>query len=207
MNKPYIVGLTGGIASGKTVAAEHLAGLGAVIVDADQISRDLTREGGEAIPAIRAQFGDGVMNGGQLDRRALAYLVFGDAGHRRALEAILHPMVQRRMMGEIAEAAEAGATIAFLSVPLLFETGTDALCDEVWLMALEPEEQIKRVMARDGITREEAEARMNSQMSLEDKLKRADVIIRTDCPIVETRQELEALYRDLKKRITKVESK
>ena len=206
MAKPYIVGLTGGIASGKSTAAEQLKKLGASLVDADRISHDLTGEGGEAIPAIRRQFGDGVMSGDHLDRRALANLVFGDANHRRALEAILHPMIQRHMLAEVDHAARAGAGIVILNVPLLFETGTDALCDEVWLMALRPEDQIARAMARDGVTREEAESRVGSQMSLEEKLERADVVIRTNRSLEQTLQELESLYRNLLKRVAGMES-
>ncbi|NLG25194.1 MAG: dephospho-CoA kinase [Clostridiales bacterium] len=199
--RPYIVGLTGGIASGKTAASEYLASLGALVIDADAISRHLTRDGGEALPAIRQRFGEGVMDGQSLNRRALAALVFGSLAERRSLEAILHPMVQRETLGRIEQAGREGAKIVFLSVPLLFETGMDVLCDEVWLMALEHDEQLRRLMARDQLTCAQAESRIQSQMPLADKLARATHAVRTNRPIAQTRQELDAMYRDLKKRV------
>jgi dephospho-CoA kinase len=202
MRRPYIVGLTGGIASGKTTASERLKSLGATVVDADEISRELTAEGGEALPAIRAAFGDDIMNGEILDRKALAGRVFNDINERRALEAILHPMIQRRMINKIEAAAEAGERAAILSAPLLFESGMDALCDQVWLMVLNEEEQIKRAMARDMITEEEAMARIRSQMPIEEKAKRADVKIRADQPGQHTLQEIDSLYSDLIKRVS-----
>ena len=202
MVKPYIVGLTGGIASGKTMAGERLRSLGAIVIDADEISRELTAEGGEALPAIRAAFGDGIMIGETLDRKALAGRVFSDINERRALEAILHPMIQRRMIIKLEAAAAAGERVVFLSVPLLFESGMDALCDQVWLMVISAEEQIKRAMARDKITEEEAKARIHSQMPIEEKLKRADVKIRTDQPLPHSMQEIDALYGDLIKRVS-----
>jgi dephospho-CoA kinase len=202
MCKPYIVGLTGGIASGKTTAGERLKSLGAIVIDADEISRELTAEGSEALPAIRDAFGDDIINNGALDRKALAGRVFSDINARRALEAILHPMIQRRMIHQIDAAAEAGERAVFLSAPLLFESGMDALCDQVWLMALNADEQIKRAMARDKITEEEANARIRSQMPIEEKAKRADVKIRADQPIQHTMQEIDSLYNDLIKRVS-----
>jgi dephospho-CoA kinase len=202
MRKPYIVGLTGGIASGKTTASERLRSLGATVIDADEISRELTAEGGEALAAIRAAFGGDVMNGEALDRKALAMRVFGDINERRALEAILHPMIQRRMINQIEAAAAAGEKVAFMSAPLLFESGMDALCDQVWLMSLNAEEQVKRAVARDKITEEEAKARIRSQMPIEEKAKRADVKIRADQPIQHTMQEIDSLYNDLLKRVS-----
>ena len=201
MGKPYIVGLTGGIASGKTMAGERLRSLGAIVIDADEISRELTAEGGEALPAIRAAFGDGIMNGETLDRKALAARVFKDINERRALEAIMHPMIQRRMINKLEAASAAGERVVFLSVPLLFESGMDALCDQVWLMALSADVQVKRAMARDKISEEEARARIHSQMPIEEKLKRADVKIRTDQPLPHSMQEINALYSDLIKRV------
>jgi dephospho-CoA kinase len=190
------------MASGKSTASERLKSLGAAVIDADEISRELTAEGGEALPAIKAAFGDSIMNGEALDRKALAARVFSDINERRALEAILHPMIQRRMLNKIEAAAAGGELAAFLSAPLLFESGMDALCDQVWLMALSADEQVKRAMARDKITEEEARARIHSQMPIEDKVKRADVIIRADQPVQHTLQEIGSLYGDLIKRVS-----
>ena len=129
-NRPYIIGLTGGIGTGKSEAAKFLASLGAVHLDADAISHELTEPGGEALEPIRAEFGEGVFHeDGTLDRQALAQITFSDPARKRALEAILHPRIQRDIMRGIDRAAEEGAKVVILDVPLLFETGMDALCD------------------------------------------------------------------------------
>ena len=201
-NKPYIIGLTGGIGCGKSEAARFLKEQGCAHVDADGISRALTAPGGIALPAIRAQFGDGVFNeDGTLDRRALGRIVFDDVNCRHALEAIIHPMVQRRMLAANHEAAKAGEKIVFWSVPLLYETGMDAVCDETWVLTADHETQLKRLMARDSLDQASAEKRIASQMSGEERASRGNVVIRTSRPIEQTRQELTSLYRDLKKRV------
>ncbi len=201
MDKPYVVGITGGIASGKTTATDFLAEQGALVLDADVESRALTAENGEALPLIREKFGDAVFNGdGTLNRRALGEIVFASEEKRRALEGILHPMIQHSMIGKIRQAEEDGVPFLFLSVPLLFETGMDALCDETWCLAVDPGEQLERVMERDNLSRSEAEARIESQMPMEEKMSRASVVIRTNRSIDATRAELAGLLRDLRRR-------
>ena len=201
--KPYIVGITGGIACGKTTATEHLQTLGALVLDADIESRAVTAPGGIALPAIRERFGDEVFNeDGTLDRRALGRIVFADIDMRHALEAIIHPMVQHKMMEDLHEAGKNGEAVVFLSVPLLYETGMDALCDETWVLALDRETQIKRLTERDQMDVEAAERRIDSQMNPEERIAKANVVIRTNRSIEQTRTELSALYRDLKKRIS-----
>ena len=200
-NKPYVIGLTGGIGCGKTEAAKYLESLGAARFDADEVSRALTAPGGEALPAIRERFGDEVfLPDGALDRAVLGRLVFGSAPHRRALEAIIHPLVQRRMLEMLDAAAAEGKAVVILDVPLLFETGMDALCDETWALWLEREMQISRIAARDGLTRAEAEARIDSQMSAEQRNARATHAINTDQPLERTRQTLMQLYRQAERR-------
>ena len=200
-NKPYILGLTGGIGCGKSEAANWLKGLGAAHVDADAISRSLTGIGGEALPAIREQFGDGVFTeDGALNRAALGEIVFESAPHRRALEGILHPMVQQRVWAEIEAAGERGDRVVVLDVPLLFETGMDVLCDEVWTVTSGSETQLARVMAR-GLTAEQAQARIDSQMPQEERNARAARVISTDRSIDRTQAELSSLYQQLLKRL------
>ena len=200
-NKPYVIGLTGGIGSGKSEAAQYLKRLGAAHVDADEISRALTAENGAALPEIRRVFGDGAfLEDGRLDRAALGRLVFDNEAARRALEGIIHPLVQRAMLLEMDAAAERGVAVVILDVPLLFETGMDALCDETWTLYVDRERQIVRVMTRDGLTREQAEARIDSQMSTEARNARATHAINTDQPIERTQAELAALYRAAEKR-------
>ena len=195
-NKPYVIGLTGGIGCGKSEAAKFLSTLGAAHLDADAISHELTEAGGAALPEIRRVFGEAAFNeDGSLDRASLGKLVFGSEPARRALEGIIHPLVQREMLTRMDAAARAGASVVILDVPLLFETGMDALCDETWTLYLPREKQVARVVTRDGLTREAAEARVDSQMAAEKRNALATHAVNTDQPIERTRAELESLYR------------
>ena len=203
-NKPYVIGLTGGIGCGKSEAAQYLKSLGAAHLDADEVSRALTAEGGEALEEIRRVFGDEYfLPDGTLDRPALGKLVFGSEPSRRALEGIIHPLVQRNMLRGMDEAAQAGARVVILDVPLLFETGMDALCDETWALYVSRDKQVARIVARDGLAPEDAEARIESQMPVEQRNARATHAIDTDRPIERTRAELEQLYRAAVKRAEK----
>ena len=151
-NKPYVIGLTGGIGCGKSEAARFLESLGAAHLDADEVSRALTADNGEALDDIRRVFGDAAFReDGSLDRARLGKLVFSSEPARRALEGILHPLVQRNMLIAMDEAARAGADVVILDVPLLFETGMDALCDETWALTVPRDRQVTRIVARDGI--------------------------------------------------------
>ena len=203
-NKPYVIGLTGGIGCGKSEAARFLETLGAAHLDADAVSRALTAENGEALGDIRRVFGDGVFRAdGGLDRAKLGRLVFGNEPARRALEAILHPLVQRNMLAAMDAAAQAGAGVVILDVPLLFETGMDALCDETWALYAPRERQIARIVARDGLSPEDAVARIDSQMPIEDRNARATHVVNTDRPVERTQAEIEQLYRAAQRRAEK----
>ena len=197
-NKTLIIGLTGGMGSGKSEAARHLMSLGATHVDADAISRSLTAPGGEALPAIRETFGDEVFYAdGTLDRRALGAVVFGNTAARHALEGIIHPRVQRIAL-EMADAARAaGEEAVLMDVPLLFETGMDALCDVTVVISADIEERIRRVMSRDGLSREEAEARFASQMSDEERCARATRVVCNNQSMDKFKSELTAMYQQL----------
>ena len=200
-NRPYIIGLTGGIGTGKSEAAKFLASLGAVHLDADAISHELTKPGGEALEPIRAEFGEGVFReDGTLDRQALAQITFSDPARKRALEGI-HPRIQRDIMRGIDRAAEEGAKVVILDVPLLFETGMDALCDETWVLSADAETQVARVMMRDRVERELVEARIQNQMPAEEKEKLATQVIPTERPMEKTQAELAALYQQVLKRL------
>ena len=195
-NKPLILGITGGVGSGKSEAARYLSTLGAVHVDADAISHALTAPGGEALPAIREAFGDRVFRAdGALDRRALGEMVFQDVAARRALEAIIHPRVQHRALSMVDQAGAEGAEVVLLDVPLLFETGLDRLADETVCVSAPLPVQLKRLMTRNGLTEEQAMARIQSQMPLSDKEKLADRTISTDRPLEELRTLMGRLYR------------
>lgn len=203
----YIVGLTGGIASGKSEAAGHLESLGAHSVDADAISHELTGENGRLLPEIRECFGDEVfLEDGSLDRKALADIVFSDPEKRRQLDALTHPAVQKAMLDEVEQAAANGEKLVFLNVPLLFETGMDVLCDETWLVSVDSEKQMERLMKRDDLTEEQALARIRSQMSLEEKAERATQIIDNNRSLEKMFSELSGMYNSLLKRVGRMEN-
>ena len=202
----YIVGLTGGIASGKSEAARMLGDMGARCVDADAISRRLTSEPGETLDMIRAEFGDGVFDEeGTLIRSKLADIVFNDPAKRKALDALTHPAIQKTMLDEVEQADKAGEKIVFLNVPLLFETGMDALCDETWLISCDEDVQLDRLMERDGMDEDQARARIASQMSLEDKTRRATVVIDNRGQLDRLYSQLSGLYQALVKKVNRLD--
>ena len=202
VNNVYVVGITGGIGCGKSMAAAYLAELGAIHIDADGISRALTARDGAALEQIRRIFGDSVFSeDGSLNRRALGDLIFSDPAAKRALEGVIHPLVQRIAMDKIEESGKNGARVAVLNVPLLFETGMDVLCDETWTLTAPADVQLARVMERDGLTREQAISRIESQMAMEDRNARATRVINSDRPIEKTQSELNQLYQQLIRRI------
>ncbi len=194
-HKPYIIGLTGGIATGKSTASRHLTSLGAYCIDADQIAHDLMSAGGGAVEPIRQLFGDEVvLPDGGIDRKLLGRVVFPDASLRRQLEGIVHPMVQHITLECIEQAGKKGLPLAFLDVPLLFESGMDVLCDETWVITLSHDRQLKRLMDRDHMGEAEAQTRIDSQMSQDEKVRRATVAIDNGRSEEKFKAELTALY-------------
>ena len=190
-----VLGLTGGIACGKSNISATLAGLGAVIVDGDLLSRELTAPDGDALPAIREAFGDGVFHpDGTLNRRALGSIVFGDDKAREALDGVMQPLLRELILQRIEQARHASAAVCVLDMPLLYEKGLDALCDRVWCASLPEETQLQRLMDRDGFTREEALARLRSQLPTAEKARRADVVIDTSGTIQYTKECVTSLY-------------
>ena len=190
------IALTGGIACGKSTVAAMLRELGASVVDADAISRSLTAPGGPALPLIREAFGDEVFEtDGTLSRPALSAKVFGNPQALAKLNAITHPMIRQEMERQADSCRKAGAKVVVLDVPLLFEAGMQDMGDLV-LCAVCPEEvQIARMASRNGFDRETALGRIRSQMSVDEKASRSDLVISTDLPLDELRRKAEELYR------------
>jgi len=167
------IGLTGGLASGKSAVARLLAARGAAVFDADELVRDLYRPGGAADWAARDLFGDAVLDDdGQVDRERIAQIVFQDAAKRRALEARIHPLVREERERRFAQAAWAGAKVVVCEATLLFEAGTESEYDRVLLVTAPAEERIRRWVAKGG-GEEDARRRIAAQLPPEEAAKRA----------------------------------
>jgi dephospho-CoA kinase len=176
VTRRYTVGLTGGIGSGKSTVARAFEAHGVEVVDADALAHGLTAPGGAAIPALRAAFGDEVIDAsGALDRARMRRIAFADASARRRLEAILHPMI-RAETDRLARSARSPYLI--LMIPLLVESGDPrARCDRVLVVDCPEEEQIRRVIARSGLPRADVEAIMATQASRAARLAAADDVV------------------------------
>jgi dephospho-CoA kinase len=173
-----IIGLTGGIASGKTSVALLLERLGGTVVDADRLAREIVEPGEEALAGIVAAFGDQVLNSdGTLNRAALGEVVFADPAARHTLEAITHPAIRRRAEERLAQLQQAGVETAFYVAPLLIEAGITSRVHEVWVVYLDQQTQLERLMARDGLGEEAALARIASQMPMEEKKRLGRIVI------------------------------
>ncbi|WP_073709060.1 dephospho-CoA kinase [Boudabousia liubingyangii] len=175
-HRPLVVGLTGGIGTGKSTFAEallrqnHQLGRGTSVthLDADQISRNLTAPNGLALPEIRTEFGQSVFNGTELDRQALAQVIFQDESAKKRLEAILHPLIRQEILTGIQTAKEIEHSV-LLDVPLLFEAGLNRICDQIITITAPLELRIERLTER-GISQPDAQARIANQISDQERL-------------------------------------
>jgi len=171
----FAVALTGGIGSGKSTVSALFAGLGVTVIDADEVSHELTAPGGAALPEIAAAFGGHMLRSdGGLDRAALRQLVFSDPASRRRLEAILHPRIRVEMLARVARSR---APYVVLAIPLLFETGQTDIADRVLVIDTPEEQQIKRVQARSGLSVKEIRRIMANQVDRTERLANADDVI------------------------------
>ena len=192
------VGLTGGVASGKSLAAEAFTALGAPVLNADLVAREVVAPGSDGLRRIREQFGAGFLTAaGELDRRKMREHVFADPVARRALEAITHPLIRARLLA-FRDAQRTPYCV--LDVPILVESGMDALVDRILVVDAPPELQVRRLMARDGIGEELARQMLAAQASRDQRLARADdVILNIGAPqaVRDAVQRLDEFYRRL----------
>lgn len=197
-----VAGLTGGIASGKSTVAEVLRRCGAVIIDADCIARRIVDPGQPAWQEIRAVFGEAICRpDGQIDRDALGRVVFGDADLRRRLEAITHPRVGAEIAAQLQRAARQRPDgVVIMDIPLLFETGRTEGLAEIIVVYVPQGIQRQRLMQRNGFDNEQAEARIRSQMPLEQKVRKATLVIDNGGSLEETEKQTLAIYRKLAER-------
>jgi dephospho-CoA kinase len=190
-----VIGLTGGIATGKSTVARFFADRGIPVIDADQLARDAVLPGSPALDRIVSLFGREMLtHGGLLDRKRLGALIFSDVEKRRQLEGILHPEIRRLAEERISQAAEAGHQRLIYMAPLLIEAGATGRVDDLWVVTVRPEIQLERLMRRDGISREQAERLIGSQMPLSEKERCGSVVIDNSGTETQTRLVLETVW-------------
>jgi dephospho-CoA kinase len=195
-----VIGLTGGIASGKSTVSNYLRQLGAVIIDADVIARELVEPGGLAYQEVVDFFGTQVLTPeGRLDRVRLGQIVFSDPHARQQLNQIIHPMVKEKTREILAVLAanEEPEGIAVVDAPLLIEVSMTSLVDQVWLIAVDEETQISRLIDRNGLSIAEARSRIASQMPLEEKRKWADLVVDNCGNLTDTLQRVQYFWNQL----------
>lgn len=194
------VGLTGGLASGKSFVATVLSDLGCHVIHADALGHAVLAPDGEAYHRVIAEFGSGILNAeGLIDRRRLGALVFIDAERLAVLNSLVHPAVferQERWMAEVAERDPQG--IAVVEAAIMYETGSDARYQKMIVAVCSEEQQIERAMKRDHLSREEVLARLRRQLPLREKAARADYVVDTSGTKEETIRQTESVYRSLR---------
>ena len=190
-----LVGLTGGIGSGKSAAADYFATLGIDVVDADLASRAVVEPGQPALSTIAEHFGAGIVDAqGHLDRAALRKKVFSDVAERKWLQQLLHPLINTYLVEQVAGARSA---YCLLVNPLLMESGQQQWCDSVIVVDVPVATQLTRTMDRDDNTREQVQAIIDAQASREQRLKNADFVITNDRDLPSLYEQIDALHNDL----------
>jgi dephospho-CoA kinase len=189
-----VLGLTGGIGSGKSMVAQMFAQLGAVVIDADRLARAVVEPGEPALQEITATFGsDVLLPDGHLDRSKLAGVIFADPAERAKLDAITHPRIRARMDAEI-KARRLGPGVLIVDVPLLYENDRTHTVERVIVVWVDPQTQLQRIRQRDGLSADAARQRIAAQMPLDAKRARADHVIDNSGGREDTRRQVEAIY-------------
>ena len=196
------VGLTGGIATGKSTVAAMLIELGAPVVDSDILAREAVAKGSEGLREVRRVFGDKVLDEEQnLDRRAMRELIFQDPGARERLNSIVHPRVAALIDRQVDELERIGRQVVFVDVPLLYEVGWEDLMDAVVLVYVPAEVQLRRLMKRDQVERDQAVNALKAQLPIEQKLKKAQFLVDNQGSLEETREQVVALWARLQSQL------
>lgn len=191
---PLVIGLTGGIGSGKTSAANFFSALGVEAIDTDAIAHQLTQSQGVAMAAIQRDFGENfITTDGALDREKMRRLVFSDSSSRKKLEAILHPLIRTEASRR---AALTAAPYLLMVVPLLLEVGNyREMVRRILVVDCNEQSQVERAMARGGLSRQDVDAIMSAQISREERLRQADDVITNDLDMAHLRQQVETLHQ------------
>jgi dephospho-CoA kinase len=199
----YVIGLTGGIGSGKSTVALMLESRGAVLLSADATGHEVYEPGRPTHREIVEAFGEGVLAAdGTIDRKALGPIVFSDPAQLERLNSITHPRMKELMREKLEAERARGTKVVVLEAALLFDAGWDDLTDEVWVTALPDEVAAERTAERSGISLDEALSRIRAQMSGEERVARSQVVINTDCSIDETRRQVGEEWERLQQRLS-----
>jgi dephospho-CoA kinase len=193
-----VLGLTGGIGSGKSTVARLIAGLGVPVMDADQLSREVVEPGQPAHADVVKAWPEVAGADGRIDRKRLGAIVFADPAARARLEAIMHPRIQALAEARFADLAAKGHTLVFYEATLLVESGRYKDFDGLVVVTASPETQLQRVLARGGLTPEQAQARIDAQLPLLAKVRVADHLIDNDGSLAETQAQVERLIAGLR---------
>jgi dephospho-CoA kinase len=193
-----LIGLTGGVGSGKSTVAEMFRRLGAATVDADEATHAVYAPGTEGFDAIVREFGQEFVRDGQIDRKKLGDLVFRDPDARRRLNAIVHPLVRTWMAERTAEAVERGAEVVIQDVPLLFENNLQGLYSSTVLVYARPATQLARLLEKRGVSPDRANRMLASQMSIDEKRPLADIVIENEASLADTRRQVEEVWTSLR---------
>ncbi|AFZ42560.1 dephospho-CoA kinase [Halothece sp. PCC 7418] len=191
--KQRIIGLTGGIGTGKSTVSDYLNQVYQVpVLDADQYARDAVRQGSPILRLIQQRYGDEILQDGCLNRSRLGEIIFNNPSEKQWLEQQIHPYVRQRIETELSQLK---AKIVLVVIPLLFEAKMTALVTEIWVVACSPQQQLRRVMQRDGLSEKEARSRIQSQMSLPEKMARADVVLDNETTVTHLQQQIDQKMR------------
>ncbi len=194
-----IVGLTGGIASGKSTVSKMFEQAGIPVICADELAREAVRPGSQGLAEIRRIFGEGVLDDeGNLDREAMARLVFQDKAKRKILESIIHPRVAEEQNKRLAALERQGHSIAVVDIPLLYESGLERSVDLVVVVYAPRHIQEERLMNRDGMSADDARSRLDAQMPIDDKRTRADRLVDNGKTLEHTRRQVQNLIEELR---------
>ena len=193
-----IIGLTGGIGSGKSTVAQFLRELEVVVIDADKIGHEVLRSDAEAKQEIVAAFGEGALTpDGNISRQKLGRIVFGNPESLPELNRIMHPRIAERLKAQLEGYRKDGARVAVVEAPLLLEAGWASLVDEVWVTVAAEATVLKRLNERGGLSEAESLKRLRSQMSAAERVRQADVVINTDCTLGELKEKVVELWQGL----------
>jgi len=196
-----VIGLTGGIGSGKSTVSQFLAELGAVIIDADKVGHEVLNPGTEAWQEVVATFGRQILTpGGEIDRAKLGEMVFANPESRLRLNQIMHPRIYEILKSQIEHYRQQGADVVVLEIALLLEVDWTQLVDEVWVTIASEDTVLRRLADRSALSKEQALARIRSQISNEERMKRADVVINSDGDLSEFKAKVRKLWERLHSR-------